>query len=111
MVQMFGWFREDAALASRWKRLRACASWASSSGEELQGDVTTKLQVFRLIHHTHATAADLAEDAVMRHCLPLGLGRRGHWIDMLGADKGKVNARERVLGAILCADSRELFTC
>ncbi len=32
IVQMFGWFREDAALASRWKRLRACWSLASSSG-------------------------------------------------------------------------------
>jgi hypothetical protein len=29
IVQMFGWFSEDAALASRWKRLRACGSLAS----------------------------------------------------------------------------------
>src|SRR6266852_8513208 len=33
---MFGWFREDAALASRWKRLTAWASWASSSGRNFR---------------------------------------------------------------------------
>src|SRR6266853_6796436 len=33
---MFGWFREDAAFASRWKRLRACASLASSSGRNFR---------------------------------------------------------------------------
>jgi hypothetical protein len=30
------WFKEDAALASRWKRLRACASLASSSGRNFR---------------------------------------------------------------------------
>ena len=48
-------------------------------GKELQGDVATELQVFRLIHHTHAPAADPAEDAVMRNGLTHGLGGRGHW--------------------------------
>jgi hypothetical protein len=80
---MLGWFREEAALASRWKRLRACWSLASSSGrnfsrKELQRNVATELQVFRLIHHTHATAANLAEDAVVGNRLPDGLGGRGH---------------------------------
>ena len=55
-------------------------------GKELQGDVATKLKVFRFIHNTHAPAADLAEYAVMRNRLPHGLGGRGHWIDMLGVD-------------------------
>src|SRR5713101_7022902 len=36
-------------------------------GQELQGDVATKLEVFGLIHHTHAPASDLAEYAVMRN--------------------------------------------
>ena len=53
-------------------------------GKELQGDVATELEVFRLVHHTHAPAADLAEDAVMGNRLPDGLGGRGHWLDMLG---------------------------
>ena len=42
-------------------------------GKELQGDVTTELQVFRLIHHTHPAAANLAEDAVMGNLLAYGL--------------------------------------
>ncbi len=57
-------------------------------GKELQGDVATELQVFRLIHQTHAPTADLAEDAVMGNRLPHGLGRSGHWVDMLGGGKG-----------------------
>jgi hypothetical protein len=52
-------------------------------GKELQGDVATELQVFRLIDHTHSPAADPAEDAVMGNRLPCGLGGRGHWPEML----------------------------
>src|ERR1700736_2956788 len=59
--------------------------------KELQRDVATELQVFRLVDHTHAPAADLAEDAVMGNRLPHGLGGRGHWVHMLGGDEGKVN--------------------
>ena len=60
-------------------------------GKELQGDVATELEVFRLIHNTHAPTADFAEGAVMGNRLSYGLGGRGHWLDMLGGDKGKVN--------------------
>jgi hypothetical protein len=49
-------------------------------GKELQGDMATELEVFRLIDHTHAAAPDLAEDAVMGNRLPYGLGGRGHWL-------------------------------
>jgi hypothetical protein len=42
--------------------------------------VAPELEVFRLIHNAHATAADLAEDAVMGVRLPDGLGGRGHWL-------------------------------
>jgi len=52
--------------------------------KELQGDVTTKLQVFRIVDHTHAPAADPAEDAVMGNRLPHGLGGRGHWREWYG---------------------------
>jgi hypothetical protein len=41
--------------------------------------VTTEPEVFRLVYNAHATAADLAEDAVMGNRLPYGLGGRGHW--------------------------------
>jgi hypothetical protein len=46
--------------------------------------VATELEVFRLIHHAHASAADPAEDAVMGNRLPHGLGRRGHWLEWYG---------------------------
>jgi len=49
-------------------------------GKELQGDVATELEVFRLIHHSHAATADPAEDAVVGNCLPNGMGGRGHWL-------------------------------
>jgi hypothetical protein len=42
-------------------------------GKELQRYVATELEVFGLIHHTHAPAANLAEDAVMGNRLPHGL--------------------------------------
>jgi hypothetical protein len=77
---MFGWFREDAALASLWKRLRAWESLASSSGRNFRGDVATELEVFRLVHNTHTTPADFAQYAVMGDRLPDGLGGRGHWL-------------------------------
>ena len=53
-------------------------------GKELQSDVATELQVLRLIHHSHAPAADLTEDAVMGDRLPHGLGWRGHWRECYG---------------------------
>ncbi len=59
-------------------------------GKKLEGDVATELQVFGLVHHAHAPAADPAEDAVMGNCLTDGLRRRGHWVDMLGGGVGQV---------------------
>src|ERR1019366_5783340 len=38
-------------------------------GKELQGDVTTELEVFRLEDHAHPAAAELFDDAVARNCL------------------------------------------
>ena len=46
--------------------------------QELQGGVATELEVFRLVHDTHASGAYLAEDAVMRNGLPHGLEELGH---------------------------------
>ena len=53
-------------------------------GEELQGDVTTELEVFPFVDHTHPPASDPIEDAVMGNCLTHGLRGRGHWLAMLG---------------------------
>jgi hypothetical protein len=70
---MFGWFREDAALVAA--RVRA----ASFRLTFVQGDVATHLQVFGLVDHTHAPAADPAEDAIMGNRLSheFGGSRRG----------------------------------
>jgi hypothetical protein len=73
MVQMFGWFKEDAALASTAEGLCVVGEFV---GQELQGHVAAQLEVFRLVHHTHTTATDLAEDAVMGNRLAHGLGGR-----------------------------------
>jgi len=62
-------------------------------GKELEGNMATELQVFRLVHNAHAPAADPAEDAVMGDRLTNGLRKRGHCVDMLGGDEGKVNVR------------------
>ena len=51
--------------------------------EELQGDVATEFDVFRLIDDTHPAATDFAEDAVVGNRLPYGLRGRGHWVEML----------------------------
>ena len=59
-------------------------------GKELQGDVATELEVFRLVNHAHSAASDPAEDAVMGNCLPYGLRGRGHCVHMLGGGEGKV---------------------
>ena len=55
-------------------------------GKELQGDVSTKLQVFRLVYNTHAPAADFAQDAVMGNRLTHGLRE--------GVDTGENVTRE-----------------
>ena len=66
MVQMLGWFRDEAARASRRKRSRAWGSWAASSGKKFQGDEAAELGVFGFVDHTHAAATEQFEDAVMR---------------------------------------------
>ena len=58
MVQMLGWFRAEAALASRRKRSRACGSWAKFVGQKFQRDEAMEAGVFGLVDHAHATAAE-----------------------------------------------------
>ena len=60
-------------------------------GKEFEGDVAAELKVFGLVNDAHAAAANPAQDAVMGNRLTHGLGGRGHWLDMLGADEGPVN--------------------
>lgn len=53
--------------------------------KELQGDVATELQVFRLIHHAHAPAPNLGKDAVMGNDLTDGLGGVAIWQECYAA--------------------------
>ncbi|HXW90498.1 MAG TPA: hypothetical protein VEK33_08120 [Terriglobales bacterium] len=53
-------------------------------GKGLQSEVTTQLQVFRLVHHAHAPAADPAEDAVMGNRLPHGWWGCSHLRECVG---------------------------
>jgi len=53
-------------------------------GKELEGDMATELEVFRFIHHTHAPAADPAENAVMGDGLPNDWTRVFHRAVILG---------------------------
>jgi hypothetical protein len=78
MVQIFGWFRAEAARASRRKRSSACGSLASSSGRNFWGYVATEFQIFRFVDDAHPTAANLAEYAVVGDGLADVLGWGGH---------------------------------
>ena len=60
------------------ERLRVVGKFV---GKKLQGDVATQLEVFRLVDHTHAPAADPAEDAVMGDRLTHGLERGSHRVE------------------------------
>jgi hypothetical protein len=69
----------------RWSWSRVVGEFV---GKELQGDVATELEVFGFVDHTHAPAADPAEDAVMGNRLPNGLRGRSHWVHILGGSEG-----------------------
>jgi hypothetical protein len=88
MVQMFGWVegRSSGLALETAERLRIVGKFVR---KELQSCVTAEFEVFCLIHNTHASAADPAEDVVMGNRLTHGLGGRGHWLDMLGGGQGK----------------------
>jgi len=73
-------------------------------GKELHSDVATELEVFSLIHHAHAPTPDLVEDAVMGNGLPHGLGRSGHWVEMLGGalSKGQSKGERTAMRSTIC---------
>ena len=68
-------------------------------GQEFQGYKSPKLGVLGLVHHSHATTAQLFEDAVVGDGLADELGECGHWLGMLSGHKGKVNADHGITAA------------
>src|SRR5437868_6239837 len=47
--------------------------------QEFQRYESAKIYVLGLVHHSHAAAPELLDDAVVRDCLADKLGRRSHW--------------------------------
>ena len=69
MVQMLGWFSEDAARASRWKRCRSVSSLAIA-GERNFSDVAAEARILGFVHYSHPAFAELGRDAVVRNGIP-----------------------------------------
>src|SRR5438094_7545763 len=67
---MFGWFRAEAARASRWNRSKLARSLARSSGRNLSATRRPSLVILSLVDHTHPAATQLLDDAVVRNGLP-----------------------------------------
>ena len=82
---MFGWFRAEAARASRRNRSSACGVLGYIFAQKLQGDEATKLGVLSLVNDTHPAPAKFFDDAVVRNGLP------DHWAEILGPGRGQVN--------------------
>ena len=76
------------------KRLRACESRRETIRKELQGNEAVELDVFRLVHHAHPTAAEFLQNAIVRD--GVGQSWRGirHWGRMLGCVQRQVNVRD-----------------
>ena len=70
----------------------------TSSGATLAHNTNLKRPARKLapLHHPHPAAANPGQDAVMGNRFTHGLGGRGHWVDMLGRGKVRVNERRGV---------------
>jgi hypothetical protein len=64
-VQILGWFRAEAARASRLKRSSGQGVLREFRRQEFQRNFSAEFKVFRLKHDTHSSAAKLAENAVV----------------------------------------------
>jgi hypothetical protein len=109
MVQMFGWFKERS-LGFPLKTAEGLCIVGEFVRKELQGDVATQLQVFRLVHHTHATPADLSKDAVMGNGLPYGLRRSSHLRECYGEAGWGVNSAVPFDLFVVVVDIEEKWT-
>ena len=66
MVQMLGWFKAEAARASRRKRLESLGIVNHIVRQEFQGDEAAEFGIFGFVDHTHPAAAELLNDAIVR---------------------------------------------
>ena len=82
---MLGWFRAEAACASRSKAAECLRVFGYIFGQKLEGDEAAKLRVLSLVDDTHPAAAEFLDDAVVRN------GLADHWAEILGPGRGQVN--------------------
>ena len=82
---MFGWFRAEAARASRRKRSRAPQFLRQIVRKKLEGDRATELEILGPVDHTHPATAQLLDDAVVRDGLTDHADRSVPGATMLGA--------------------------
>src|SRR5215472_14008745 len=101
---MLGWFRAEAASASRRKRLRACTSPATSSGKKLERHKTLQPGVLGLIDHAHTAATEFLDNAVVRDRRVDHYGGVQKGCLMIGPKELSVNFRFRLI-------SLGLFNC
>ena len=90
IVQIFGWFSAEAALASRRKRL---STWGPRDvlRQEFERDKAAKLDVLGLVYDTHRAGAEFPDDVIMRDGLP------DHWRESYFREMGK-STKQRVVG-------------
>ena len=68
------------------------ASQPPDFGQELERHKTIELGVLSLVHNTHAAAAQLFDDAVVREAL---INEKARPVDVLGVGNAAVNEWER----------------
>ena len=65
MAQMLGWSSDEAALRLALKALQSLRVAGDLLRQKLQGHAAPQLQIFRLVHHPHASATQQFQHAVV----------------------------------------------
>ena len=98
-VQMFGWFRADAALRLPAESLQCLRIFRKIIGKEFQRDKAAEVGVFCFVNHTHAPAAEFLNDAVMGDRLSEECVGTRHGAVILGCDYRQVNESDPLFGS------------
>jgi hypothetical protein len=75
---MLGWFKAEAAWASRSETFERLWVARKIGGQEFQGDEAAQFGVLGLVNHTHPAAAQLFDDAVVENGAAVNGGSIGH---------------------------------